>query len=125
MNGRRALVDKGVYLFPDVLRVPLSIKMPAGAGIRHHTVDAPVSHLDIAPTLLGVAGVEPEERLDGRSLMRHLDGTAQPGRPRPAVRVRLAHRRQLRLRHPALGARRGPSPLHVQPVLRRWTSSTI
>ena len=76
MNGRRGLVDKGVYLYPDVLRVPLAIKMPASAGVKPHTVDAPVSHLDIAPTLLGVAGVEPTERLDGQSLAGHLDGTA-------------------------------------------------
>jgi arylsulfatase A-like enzyme len=26
MNGRRAMVDKGVYLYPDVLRVPFIIK---------------------------------------------------------------------------------------------------
>jgi len=77
MNGRRALVDKGVYLYPDVLRVPLAVKMPKSSGIRHRTVDAPVSHLDIAPTLLGVAGIEPLERLDGRSLLPHLQGAAQ------------------------------------------------
>ena len=76
MNGRRAVVDKGVYLFPDVLRVPLAVKMPASSGIRHHTVDVPVSHLDVAPTMLEVAGVEPAERLDGRSLMPHLNGKA-------------------------------------------------
>jgi arylsulfatase A-like enzyme len=39
-------------------------------------VDAPVSHLDIAPTLLGVAGIEPLERLDGQSLLPHIHGTA-------------------------------------------------
>jgi arylsulfatase A-like enzyme len=76
MNGRRAVVDKGVYLFPDVLRVPLYIKMPAGSGIRPHAVDAPVSHLDLAPTLFEIAGVEPAARLDGQSLMGHLRGTA-------------------------------------------------
>jgi arylsulfatase A-like enzyme len=76
MNGRRGVVDKGVYLFPDVLRVPLFVKMPAGSGIRSHTVDAPVSHLDVAPTLLEIAGVEPAERLDGQSLSGHLKGVA-------------------------------------------------
>lgn len=76
MNGRRALADKGVYLFPDVLRVPLMVKPPAGWGVRPHTVDAPVSHLDIAPTLLEITGVEPAARLDGQSLMGHLKGTA-------------------------------------------------
>jgi arylsulfatase A-like enzyme len=78
MNGRRAVVDKGVYLFPDVLRVPLAIKMPGRSGIKHHVVDAPVSHLDIAPTLLEIAGVTPEERLDGESLLPYLSGKGKP-----------------------------------------------
>ena len=69
MNGHRALIDKGVFLYPDVLRVPLMVKMP---GIAPGQVDEPVSHLDIAPTLLGIAGVDPMERLDGRSLMPYL-----------------------------------------------------
>lgn len=73
MNGRRALVDKGVYLYPDVLRVPLAIKLPRG---KHRTVETPVSHLDLSPTLLGVAGVEPAERQDGISLAPHLAGNA-------------------------------------------------
>jgi arylsulfatase A-like enzyme len=78
MNSREALVDKGVYLHPDVVRVPMSVKMPKSAGVKHHTVDAPVSHLDVAPTLLEVAGVEPMARLDGESLLPHLESTAQP-----------------------------------------------
>jgi arylsulfatase A-like enzyme len=73
MNGRRGLVDKGVYLYPDVLRVPLAIKMPRGKAT---SVETPVSHLDIAPTLLEVAGIEPAERLDGISLAPHLRGEA-------------------------------------------------
>lgn len=78
MNGRWALVDKGVYLYPDVLRTPLVVKMPASMDIPPHVVDAPVSLLDVAPTLLSVAGIEPEARLDGESLIPHLDGTARP-----------------------------------------------
>jgi arylsulfatase A-like enzyme len=78
MNGRWGVIDKGVYLFPDVLRVPLVMKMPTSLGIKSHTVDSPVSLLDIAPTLLSVAGVEPEARLDGRSLLPHLYGTGAP-----------------------------------------------
>lgn len=78
MNGRRAVVDKGVYLYPEVLRVPLAVKMPARSGIKPRTVEAPVSHLDIAPTLLSLTGIEPEARLDGQSLMPYLDGTGSP-----------------------------------------------
>jgi arylsulfatase A-like enzyme len=78
MNGRRAVVDKGVYLYPDVLRVPLAIKMPRSFGIAARTIDVPVSHLDIAPTLLEMTGIEPAARLDGVSLTPLLRGDAAP-----------------------------------------------
>jgi arylsulfatase A-like enzyme len=78
MNSRSALVDKGVYLYPDVVRVPLYVKMPKSSGVAPHTTDAPVSHLDIAPTLLETAGVKPMERLDGQSLIPLMTGAAKP-----------------------------------------------
>jgi arylsulfatase A-like enzyme len=74
MNGRRALVDKGVYLYPEVLRVPLAVKLPRSAGNKPRTVDAAVSHLDIAPTVLSMAGIESGERLDGQPLQPLLAG---------------------------------------------------
>lgn len=80
MNGRWGLIDKGVYLYPDVLRVPLMVKMPSSWGIRPRTVEAPVSLLDVAPTLLSIVGIEPDARLDGHSLLSCLQGAnSQPG----------------------------------------------
>ena len=81
MNCRRALVDKGVYLYPEVLRVPLAVKMPRTTEATPRQVDAPVSHLDIAPTLLNVAGVEPAERQDGAPLLPLLRGQNREERP--------------------------------------------
>jgi arylsulfatase A-like enzyme len=78
MNGRWGLVDKGVYLYPDVLRTPLVIKMPASMGIPPRSLNAPVSLLDIAPTILSLAGIEPEARLDGESLIPYLQGAVAP-----------------------------------------------
>ncbi len=78
MNGRWGLVDKGVYLYPDVLRAPLVVKMPSSVGIQPHAVDAPVSLLDVAPTLLSVAGVEPDAWLDGQSLIPYMQPDATP-----------------------------------------------
>jgi arylsulfatase A-like enzyme len=78
MNGRWGVIDKGVYLYPDVVRTPLVIKMPSSMGIRSRTVDAPVSLLDLAPTLLSVAGITAEARMDGQSLLPLLDGSATP-----------------------------------------------
>jgi arylsulfatase A-like enzyme len=72
MNGRRALVDKGVYLYPDVLRVPLVLKTPKSMPRKHATVESPVSLLDLSQTLLDFAGIVPEAKFDGVSLAPYL-----------------------------------------------------
>ncbi len=69
MSGRRALVDKGVYLYPDVVRVPTVLKMPAAAPRKHATVESAVSLLDVSQTILDVAGIKPEAKFDGISLL--------------------------------------------------------
>ena len=69
MNTHHALVDKGAYLHPETQRVPMVVKPPASFGARHGTVEAPVSLLDLAPTVCEAAGVVPGDRLDGRSLL--------------------------------------------------------
>jgi len=81
MNCELALVDKGVYGHPKVALTPLAVKLPAGeaAGTR---VGGLVTLLDIAPTLLEVAGVTPTERLDGESLLPLIRGqTTARGAP--------------------------------------------
>lgn len=81
MNGRRAIVDKGVYLYPDVLRVPLVIKPPKATPRLHATVESPVSLLDVSQTLLEFAGVTPEAMFDGISLLPYLrDGKGSEDR---------------------------------------------
>jgi arylsulfatase A-like enzyme len=81
MNCEDALVDKGVYGHPKVVRVPLSVKMPGGVGEswkagkpENREVGVPVSLLDIAPTVMEIAGVQPAERLDGESLIPFIEG---------------------------------------------------
>jgi arylsulfatase A-like enzyme len=69
MNGRRATVDKGVYLYPDIVRVPLVFKLPAGMARAHDTVESPASLLDLSQTILDFAGIKPEARFDGISLV--------------------------------------------------------
>lgn len=78
MNGRRALVDKGVYIYPDVLRVPLIVK-PAHAS-QARVVETPVSLLDLSQTLLDIAGIKPDAKFDGISLVPALAGKALPER---------------------------------------------
>lgn len=69
MDGRRAMVDKGVYLYPDIVRVPMVFKLPAGAPPRQATIESPVSLLDLSQTLLDAAGIRPEAKFDGISLL--------------------------------------------------------
>ena len=78
MNGRWALVDKGTYHYPDVLRVPLVVKPPASMGVKGKVIKAPVSLMDIGPTALSAAGVTPEAKFDGQSLVPLMTGTTQP-----------------------------------------------
>jgi len=73
MNGEKALGDKGVYGHPRVARVPFVVKLPEGAR-GGSNVDTPICLLDIAPTLLRAAGVQPHARLDGVSLWPLLRG---------------------------------------------------
>ncbi len=80
MNGEMALLDKGAYLNPGVIRVPLLLKPPVNTvfGQKQYLVEQPVSLLDLAPTMLEIAGVFTESRLDGVSLFQTLRGTLRP-----------------------------------------------
>jgi arylsulfatase A-like enzyme len=72
MNGRRAMVDKGVYLYPDVLRVPFVLK--PSEKVKPQVVKDSVSLLDLSQTLLEAAGIAPEAKFDGLSLLPALRG---------------------------------------------------
>ena len=67
----------GYTLHEEIVRVPLFIK-PAGAEPPGGVIEQPVGLVDLHPTLLAVAGVEPAPDLDGRSLLPLL----RPGVPR-------------------------------------------
>jgi arylsulfatase A-like enzyme len=56
----------GWSLFEEVVRVPLLLLAPDFRG--HREVRQPVSLIDVAPTLLELAGLSPEVRFVGRSL---------------------------------------------------------
>ena len=67
-----ALGEHSVYyghagLFPETLRVPLILRVPGGPrGVR---VAEPVSTIDIAPTLVALAGLPPEAEHSGVDLL--------------------------------------------------------
>jgi arylsulfatase A-like enzyme len=81
----------GRSLFEEVVRVPLLVLAPGlPAGRR---IGQPVSLVDVAPTLLELAGLPPEPRFGGRSLTPLLRGAdAQPA----PVMLELARNPELR-----------------------------
>jgi arylsulfatase A-like enzyme len=69
--------EHGHSLYDELLRVPLVVKAP---GVQPGTVDAPVSLLDVAPTVLDLVGVPVPEEMEGRSLgplLRREPGAAE------------------------------------------------
>ena len=92
-RSKRSLYDSG-------LRVPLMIRWPEmRAGIANSVSDQLVSMVDLAPTVLAIAGVEIPAHLQGRVLIG-AEGCAAAG-----VRVRRARSHGHRIRHDAFSAR--------------------
>jgi arylsulfatase A-like enzyme len=67
-------------LWPEVTDIPFYIRHPEGKGAGK-TSDYFASTHDVAPTILGVLGIEPQLRMDGQDLSPLLEGS-EPG-PRP------------------------------------------
>ncbi len=73
MIGERGMWFKKT-LFEPAIHVPLILALPKPSGSR---VKAPVSLVDVFPTLLDIAGIPPEDiqtPLDGRSLLAGVTG---------------------------------------------------
>jgi arylsulfatase A-like enzyme len=64
----------GPHLFESLVRIPLVIKMPRLN--EKVTVDMPVSQIDIAPTILEIAGIPVPSWMEGRSLLPLTNGDA-------------------------------------------------
>ncbi len=80
--GEYGLV-KHAYLFDSNLLVPLIVRLPGGDH-SGETVEAQVSLVDVVPTILAVAGVEPAAGLDGSSLLPLIAGRGERAAPRQA-----------------------------------------
>jgi arylsulfatase A-like enzyme/Flp pilus assembly protein TadD len=72
--GEHGEMTHGLFAYNATIAVPLIV---AGTDIHAGTIDAPVAHIDLTPTILDLAGVPVPDGLDGRSLVR------PPGRDRP------------------------------------------
>lgn len=71
--------EHGIFIYDESVRVPLLINLPKGAGKK--VIESPVSLIDLAPTLLDVAGLPPLVGIEGVSLMPLIKGTAYSPRP--------------------------------------------
>jgi arylsulfatase A-like enzyme len=80
MLGEHDLYIHGNALYEETLRVPLIIRPP---NPREAIESTPVSLIDIAPTILEAAGIEPPTPFKGRSLYPALE--ARPLHPRPIL----------------------------------------
>lgn len=76
MDTHHRLIWKGPFMYEQMVRVPLVVRVPAWMGERGPGVidDVDVVHTDIVPTLLDVAGAPPPN-CDGVSLLPLLTGT--------------------------------------------------
>jgi uncharacterized sulfatase len=78
MRGAHGLHSKGPAPFEEITRIPLIVRgagIPAGRRVR-----TPVSHADVLPTLLGLAGAEAPPALDGSDIAPLLRGAERPER---------------------------------------------
>jgi arylsulfatase A-like enzyme len=83
--GDHGLIQKGCRFYEGLVRVPLIFSCPARilAGVRS---DALVELMDIAPTLLDLAGIAVPKEMQAKSLLPILDGGAPADRHRDFVR---------------------------------------
>ena len=85
MLGDHGLVAKGCRFYEGLVRVPLIFSWP-GQIESGLVSDALVELIDIAPTLLELAGIPAPARMQGRSLLPILCGAADPSQHRDFVR---------------------------------------
>jgi arylsulfatase A-like enzyme len=79
--GEHGYTGKPSYvLWPEITDVPFMIRHPEGKGAGE-TSDHYASTHDVAPTILGYLGIEPEQPMDGQDLSVLFDGGQPEERP--------------------------------------------
>ncbi len=70
MMNSHALCGKGPAAYDEIARIPLIVK---GPGIPRGAVSAsPVSHINLAPTVLELLGIQPPDVFEGVSMTRQM-----------------------------------------------------
>ena len=82
--GDHGLFAKSTFLESSA-RVPIIMRLPREHGIYNQHVDKPALTADIAPTLLELAGLQPDVAMDGISLLRLPEDRVLYGETRDSV----------------------------------------
>jgi arylsulfatase A-like enzyme len=84
--GQHRWLEHATNLYDEQIHVPLLVRWPGEvpAGRR---IATPVGLVDVAPTVLALAGIESLATRDGRSLAAAIRGDAEPS-PRPIFGIR-------------------------------------
>jgi len=84
MLGDHGLYFKGPHFYDEAIRVPLVISCPQRfqSGLK---INGLTELVDLTPTLLEAASLDVPSRVQGRSLIPHLTGVADPDRHRDYV----------------------------------------
>jgi arylsulfatase A-like enzyme len=67
-------------LWPEITDIPFLIRHPEGKGAGQRS-DYYASTHDVAPTVLGVLGIEPQQKMDGQDLSLLLEDSEPEARP--------------------------------------------
>ena len=81
--GEHGLIDKR-SAYEESIRVPMIVSAP-GRFLQGATVSAQVANLDIAPSILDIAGISIPEQFEGESFKGLADGSADPAQWRDAM----------------------------------------
>jgi arylsulfatase A-like enzyme len=76
--GEHGFYFHGREIWDEVVRVPLLIRIP---GAKPRTVSRRTSNVDLAPTVLDLAGIAEDEGARGHSLVSEIFGADVPSRP--------------------------------------------
>jgi arylsulfatase A-like enzyme/tetratricopeptide (TPR) repeat protein len=75
--GEHGELTHAMFLYRTTLHVPLLVQIPGG---RQKRIRGVVRHIDLAPTILDLLGVEPASGMQGASLVPVIDGTEREDR---------------------------------------------
>lgn len=109
MLGEHGLWVHGRALYRETVRIPLLV---CGPSRNASVVNSPVSLIDIAPTILDLAGIDAPASFRGLSLRGALGGGSLPLRP-VAAELFPVHKKPIRMHRHLLSITRGDTKLVV------------